>query len=158
MFDSQVFTWLHLLVGWLLQPVTLGLFALLALAVWDCGVAVGERCGGLARWQRLPLAEIERRARKRLDRADLIARIGPMLGLMGTLIPLGPGLAALGEGNVQILSVAMRVAFDTTVFGLLAGVLGFGLGRLRRRWYDELLDRCEARTGEEQADEPALAL
>jgi hypothetical protein len=158
MFDSQLFTWLHLLVGWLLQPVTLGLFGLLTLAVWDCGVAVGERCGGLARWQRLPLAEIERRARKRLERADLIARIGPMLGLMGTLIPLGPGLAALGEGNVQILSVAMRVAFDTTVFGLLAGVLGFGLGRLRRRWYDELLDRREATAAGEQADEPALAL
>ena len=52
----------------------------------------------------------------------------------------------------------MRVAFDTTVLGLLIGVLGFSLGRLRRRWYDELLDELEAKTMKERDDEPALAL
>lgn len=158
MFDNQLFSWLHLLVGWLLQPVTWALFGLLALSVSDAGVAIGERLGGLRRWRVLPVAEVERLARRRLDRADLTARVGPMLGLMGTLIPLGPGLAALGDGNVQILSVAMRVAFDTTVLGLLIGVLGFSLGRLRRRWYDELLDELEAKTMKERDDEPALAL
>jgi len=157
-FDNQLFSWLHLLVGWLLQPVTWALFGLLALSVSDAGVAIGERLGGLRRWRVLPVAEVERLARRRLDRADLTARVGPMLGLMGTLIPLGPGLAALGDGNVQILSVAMRVAFDTTVLGLLIGVLGFSLGRLRRRWYDELLDELEAKTMKERDDEPALAL
>ena len=59
---------------------------------------------------------------------------------------------------MQILSVAMRVAFDTTVLGLLAGVLGFALARLRRRWYDDLLDAMEAAAEREQADEPTLAL
>lgn len=156
MFDNQLFSWLHLLVGWLLQPVTWALFGLVALAIADAGVAAGERLGGLKRWRELPADEIERRARRRLDRADLIARIGPMLGLMGTLIPLGPGLAALGDGNVQILSVAMRVAFDTTVLGLLIGICGFALGRLRRRWYDELLDEIEAT--EARSDESTLAL
>ncbi|GAB6387475.1 MotA/TolQ/ExbB proton channel family protein [Stutzerimonas marianensis] len=151
MLDHHLFSWLHLLVGWLLQPVTWALFGLLALAICDAGVAGGERLGGLRRWRRLASAEIVRRARRRLDRADLIARVGPMLGLMGTLIPLGPGLAALGDGNVQILSVAMRVAFDTTVLGLLIGMFGFALGRLRRRWYDELLDEVEA--AEVRADE-----
>ncbi|WP_230623633.1 MotA/TolQ/ExbB proton channel family protein [Stutzerimonas stutzeri] len=144
MLDDRLFGWLHLLVGWLLQPVTWALFGLMAMMICDAGVAAGERFGGLRRWRMLTVAEIERRARRRLDRADLIARVGPMLGLMGTLIPLGPGLAALGDGNVQILSVAMRVAFDTTVLGLLIGVGGFALGRLRRRWYDELLDEIEA--------------
>ena len=62
-----------------------------------------------------------------------------MLGLMGTLIPLGPGLAALGEGDLQVLTTAMITAFDTTVIGLLAGMIGFVLGRLRRRWYDRAL-------------------
>ena len=65
------------------------------------------------------------------------------------------GLAALGDGNVQILSVAMRVAFDTTVLGLLIGVGGFALGRLRRRWYDELLDEVEA---EERDNESTVAI
>ncbi|UAW98685.1 MotA/TolQ/ExbB proton channel family protein [Halopseudomonas nanhaiensis] len=158
MFDSQVFAWLHLLVGWLLKPVTWGLFALLVVAVVDIGIAIGERFGGLARWALMPVEAVERLARRRLDRADLIGRVGPMLGLMGTLIPLGPGLAALGDGNVQILSVAMRVAFDTTVLGLLAGVLGFALSRLRRRWYDDLLDAMEAARQQERSDEPTLAL
>lgn len=143
MFDSLIFTWVHQLVGWLLEPVTLALFLLLGVAIWDIGVALGERFGGLARWRELAVDQVERRARKRLERADLIARLGPILGLMGTLIPLGPGLAALGEGDVQLLSVAMRVAFDATVLGLLGGMGGFVLGRLRRRWYDELLETME---------------
>jgi hypothetical protein len=144
MFDSPLFIWLHFIVGWLLQPVTAALLGLLALVLWDIGVALGERSGGLARWRRLPRAEAERRACRRLDRADLTGRIGPMLGLMGTLIPLGPGLAALGDGDVRILSTAMLVAFDTTVIGLVTGAAGFLLGRLRRRWYDAFFDQWDA--------------
>jgi biopolymer transport protein ExbB/TolQ len=67
-----------------------------------------------------------------------------MLGLMGTLIPLGPGLAALGDGELRILTTAMTVAFDTTVIGLLAGMIGFVLGRLRRRWYDQAIQQLSA--------------
>ncbi|MBB3103288.1 MotA/TolQ/ExbB proton channel family protein [Azomonas macrocytogenes] len=158
MFESQLFSWLHLLVGWLLEPVTWALFGLVALALCDTGIALGERFGGLKSWRNLPLDDIERRARKRLGRAEVVARIGPMLGLMGTLIPLGPGLSALGAGDVQILSVAMRVAFDTTVLGLFTGAIGFVLSRLRRRWYDDLLDQLEADMAREHRDEPALAL
>jgi biopolymer transport protein ExbB/TolQ len=62
---------------------------------------------------------------------------------MGTLIPLGPGLAALGEGELTILTTAMTVAFDTTVIGLLAGIIGFVLGRMRRRWYDAAVEQLE---------------
>ncbi|MEX6503768.1 MotA/TolQ/ExbB proton channel family protein [Pseudomonas zhanjiangensis] len=147
MLDSAIFTWVHQLVGYLLEPVTLAMLLLVAVAVWDVGVACGERLGGLRRWRLLPLAAVERRARKRLERSDLIARLGPILGLMGTLIPLGPGLAALGDGDIQVLSVAMRVAFDATVLGLLGGMGGFVLGRLRRRWYDELLESMEREQG-----------
>jgi biopolymer transport protein ExbB/TolQ len=103
----------------------------------------------------LPQAQVERRARKRLERCDLIARLGPILGLMGTLIPLGPGLAALGDGDIQLLSVAMRVAFDATVLGLLGGMGGFVLGRLRRRWYDELLDSMPR---EQEVGDESLAI
>ena len=58
MFDNQLFSWLHLLVGWLLQPVTWGLFGLLALAICDAGGAMGERLGGLRRLRQLPAAKI----------------------------------------------------------------------------------------------------
>lgn len=82
-------------------------------------------------------------ARNRIGRVDVIARVGPMLGLMGTLIPLGPGLAALGRGDVSALAAAVTVAFDTTVVGLAIGILGFGIGKARRRHYDRLVDRME---------------
>ena len=62
---------------------------------------------------------------------------------MGTLIPLGPGLSALGEGDLSILTTAMSVAFDTTVLGLLVGIIGFVIGRLRRRWYEKTLNSME---------------
>ncbi len=87
---------------------------------------------------------VEHLAKRRIDHCDFLARIAPMLGLMGTLIPLGPGLAALGEGELTILSTAVSVAFDTTVLGLMVGIAGFVMGRLGRRWYDELLTSLEA--------------
>ena len=135
---------MHQLVGLLLQPVIAILLALVALMLLDTGLALGERLGGFRGWRSLALADIERRARKRIDRTDFYARLGPIFGLMGTLIPLGPGLAALGDGDVKILSTAMQVAFDTTVLGLLVGLVGFVLGRLRRRWYEALLEVREA--------------
>ena len=56
---------------------------------------------------------------------------------MGTLIPLGPGLTALGNGNIDILATALTVAFDTTVVGLLIGLVAYSMGRVRRRWYEQ---------------------
>ncbi|WP_019568231.1 MotA/TolQ/ExbB proton channel family protein [Thioalkalivibrio sp. ALMg13-2] len=132
-------------VRWLLEPVIVGLLVLVAVAVWELGLALGERSGGLRRLELSGDAErLAYRARRRIDRADLLARIGPMLGLMGTLIPLGPGLAAMGRGELEILAQAVTVAFNTTVLGLLVGILGFLLGRLRRRWYDAAMERMEA--------------
>lgn len=134
---------MHQIVGLLLQPVIALLLILVAGAILDSGIALGERLNRFRRWQSLPLQELELRARRRIERTDFYARLGPILGLMGTLIPLGPGLAALGDGNVKILSTAIQVAFDTTVLGLLIGATGFVLGRLRRRWYDALLSARE---------------
>ncbi|RFA26837.1 flagellar motor protein MotA [Alkalilimnicola ehrlichii] len=147
MFDSGLIVILNQFVGWLLQPVLIALSGVVLLAVWEIGLAVGERAVGLKRLQAgADSAAVERMGRRRIERADLIARIGPMLGLMGTLIPLGPGLAALGRGELEVLAQALTVAFDTTVLGLLAGIVGFLLGRLRRRWYDQVLDALETDT------------
>lgn len=133
------------LVGWLLTPVILVLLALVALSLWEAGLAIGERSGGIRRLVAARRSDrLAARARRAIDRADLLARIGPMLGLMGTLIPLGPGLAALGNGQLDVLAQAVTVAFNTTVMGLLIGILGFLLGRLRRRWYDAAMATLEA--------------
>ncbi|MBA1147560.1 MotA/TolQ/ExbB proton channel family protein [Ectothiorhodospiraceae bacterium WFHF3C12] len=145
MFDTGLIALIHEFVGWLLQPVIAALFVVVAAAVWESGMAVTERWFALRRMAAAGnVAAVERLARRRIERADLITRTGPMLGLMGTLIPLGPGLSALGQGNLEILATAVTVAFDTTVMGLLAGVVGFVLARLRRRWYDQVLDAIEA--------------
>lgn len=74
---------------------------------------------------------------KSLERVDIVTRIGPTLGLMGTLIPMGPGLAALGSGDVSTLANAIIVAFDTTVVGIGAGAVAYVVAKIRRRWYEE---------------------
>lgn len=66
---------------------------------------------------------------------ELIARLGPIFGLLGTLIPLGPGIIALGQGDTFTLSESLLTAFDTTVAGLLAAALASVISAVRRRWY-----------------------
>ena len=65
------------------------------------------------------LSSEEKYYEKSTSITDLITKIGPMLGLLGTLIPLGPGVVALGEGNTAVLSESLAIAFDTTIAGLL---------------------------------------
>lgn len=140
MFEGQLASLAHQFVGSLLDPVIGALLAILSLAIWELGAAFGERFGGIKRLATCGQALVEQTGKRRIERADLLTRLGPMLGLMGTLIPLGPGLAALGRGELSRLAEAVTVAFDTTVLGLLVGLIGFVLGRLRRRWYDRVLD------------------
>ena len=81
---------------------------------------------------------------KSLEKVDIVTRIGPTLGLMGTLIPMGPGLAALGSGDVNTLASAIIVAFDTTVVGIGAGAVAYVAGKIRRRWYEQYLSNLDA--------------
>lgn len=74
---------------------------------------------------------------KSLEKVDIVTKIGPTLGLMGTLIPMGPGLAALGSGDVTTLATAIIVAFDTTVVGIGSGAVAYVISKIRRRWYEE---------------------
>ncbi len=146
MIDSVSFSWLHEAVSWLMVPALVTLLAACALALLEAGIAAGERFHGLARLRSGgDMALVQSIARRRLERADLLARIPPMLGLMATIIPLGPGLAALGEGDPAKLASAVTVAFDATVLGLVAGIGGLVIGKLRRRWYEETLDAMERR-------------
>ncbi len=78
------------------------------------------------------------------NRTDLVARLGPMLGLMATLIPLGPGLIALGQGDTKTLADSLLTAFDATVTGLAAAGIAFAISRLRKRWYEDYTSSLEA--------------
>lgn len=81
---------------------------------------------------------------KKLQTTDIVTKIGPTLGLMGTLIPMGPGLAALGSGDVTTLSNAIIVAFDTTVVGIGAGAVAYVVSKIRKRWYEQYLSNLDA--------------
>jgi biopolymer transport protein ExbB/TolQ len=89
------------------------------------------------------LARYELAAQRRLDRTRLLVRAGPAVGLMGTLIPLAPGLAALGDGDVATLADNLRDAFGATVIGLLVGTVAFALTLARTRMYTEDLVALE---------------
>lgn len=94
------------------------------------------------------LADFELAVQRRLDRTRILVRAGPAIGLMGTLIPLAPGLAALGRGDVPALAEDLRSAFGATVIGLLVGTVAYALTLTRTRLYTEDLAALERAAGE----------
>ena len=76
---------------------------------------------------------------KVLSRNQAASKVAPMLGLMGTLIPLGPGIVSLGTGDTAELSSSLLVAFDTTVAGLVVAVVTFLIARIRKNWYEDYM-------------------
>ena len=83
----------------------------------------------------------ETRLIKRTNKTDILVKVGPSLGLLGTLIPLGPGLAALGTGDITTLAQSLTIAFDTTVTGLTVGALSYLISKYKKQWYEtELID------------------
>jgi biopolymer transport protein ExbB/TolQ len=83
------------------------------------------------------LAEFDYTSVRRLERTRILVRVGPALGLMGTLIPLSPALAGLAEGDIETLSDNLRVAFSVTVAGLLIGAIAYGISLVRDRLYGQ---------------------
>lgn len=70
-----------------------------------------------------------------LKATNLISKLAPMAGLLGTLIPLGPGIIALGQGDTMTLSNSMLTAFDTTIAGLIAAGICLIVHTFRTHWY-----------------------
>ena len=83
------------------------------------------------------LAEFDYASIRRLERTRMLVRIGPALGLMGTLIPLSPALVGLAEGDIETLSDNLRVAFSVTVVGLMVGAIAFAISLVRDRLYGQ---------------------
>lgn len=86
----------------------------------------------------------EEKINKNLEKTDIITRIGPTLGLMGTLIPMGPGLAALGSGDINLLASSLTVAFNTTIVGIGSGALCYVISKVRARWYDKYISDLDS--------------
>ena len=99
------------------------------------------------------IQDYEEKVARRTEITRILVRVGPMLGLMGTLIPMGPALLALSQGDVVTLANNLIVAFGTTVLGLLIGGIAYMMTEVRNRWYDRDLSDiayiCEVLFGEE---------
>jgi len=81
------------------------------------------------------LQDCDAQITKRLEKTRFVSRAAPIFGLMGTLIPMGPALLGLAQGDMQSLSDNMIIAFGTTVVGLMAGVIAYMVSMVRNRWY-----------------------
>lgn len=82
----------------------------------------------------LLLSEYEIEASKELSTSKMLTKMGPILGLMGTLIPMGPALVGLSTGDIASMAYNMQVAFATTVVGLVVSAIGFLTQQVKERW------------------------
>ncbi len=89
------------------------------------------------------LNDYEIACQKDLSGSQTLAKLGPVLGLMGTLIPMGPALVGLAAGDIESMAVNMQVAFSTTVIGLFTGAVGFIILQIKKRWYAADLNNLE---------------
>lgn len=104
----------------------------------DVDVArVLRRCGDVD-WHPIHadkmISDFERDVRRSLDGPQALIRLGPMLGLMGALIPIGPALAGLASGDISAMAANVEEGLTATVVGLFVGGLGFWVRLVKQRW------------------------
>ncbi|OWK27967.1 MotA/TolQ/ExbB proton channel family protein [Sphingomonas mucosissima] len=137
-----------------LVPVMVLILAALAYAVVSLGGfateavqrARGQRNGRLrAHQQRTGCAvdDLELVVLRRLEWLRIVSRAAPMLGLVATMIPMGPALLALGSNNGQAVGENLVVAFSSVVLALVAASITFFVYTIRRRWLLEELRAIE---------------
>lgn len=175
---------LHVVAGILIWPVLVSLLGLMASTLVTLGVFLRQmfdrwrgRNPGLER-DRAQLAAImadafggpvdvrieellqssERRRWQNVHRLRLAVRVGPSLGLMGTLIPMANALQGLAEGNLPTLATNMVTAFAATVLGLTVSVVAYLIAAAREEWARADMEaltfeaeRAAARTGAQAA-------
>ncbi|MHB9073135.1 MAG: MotA/TolQ/ExbB proton channel family protein [Desulfobaccales bacterium] len=152
-------TFLYVIASALFYPVVVGLILLTFWIVISAGGFLREyidrRQGSSARLQRYQTMldsealttsvnldlELEKRLQeaeleliKGLDKIRFAIRVGPAVGLMGTLIPMGISLAALAQGDMPKMAGSMVTAFTATVVGLACGVAAYLMSLVKEKW------------------------
>ncbi len=116
-------------------------FYALGAFIWQAWQRHAGHSGGFelaqarARDPRLTVTELEALAIRRMEFARIATRIAPMLGLVATMIPMGPALMALSDGQMQDVSRNLTVAFSAVILALLAASVSYTVVNVRRRWY-----------------------
>jgi len=83
------------------------------------------------------MERLELFAFKKLQISSVVTRVAPMLGLVATMIPMGPALKALSNGNVQGISENLIIAFAAVIFSLIAASITYVITMKRKEWYAE---------------------
>ena len=81
------------------------------------------------------MTKIENDAEKEVILSKLLAKMGPVLGLIGTLIAMSPALVGLSTGDIAAMAYNMQVVFATTVVGLVVSAVGLVSLQFKQRWY-----------------------
>lgn len=89
------------------------------------------------------LADFQVDVQQQLSKNRVLIKFGPMLGLMGTLIPMGPALVGLATGDIASMAYNMQVAFATTVVGMLVAGIGLATLQVRQRFYARSLNTLD---------------
>ena len=98
-------------------------------------------------WQRhahLGTDGLELQVLKQLELQRIVSRVAPLLGLVATMIPMGPALKALADGALQDVSRSLMIAFSAVILALLAAAISFTVVNVRKRWYAVDLAAIEA--------------
>ena len=83
-------------------------------------------------------------AHKQLENPRIASRVTPMLGLVATMIPMGPALKSLSDGNLDQVSENLTIAFSAVILALIAASITYWVVNVRRRWLAEELLEIEA--------------
>lgn len=95
----------------------------------------------------LSSADLEAEAVTRLEFVRIVTRVAPMLGLVATMIPMGPALKALGDGQLSDIANSLMQAFSAVILALIASAITYAIAHVRRRWYASDLMLAEQDAG-----------
>jgi biopolymer transport protein ExbB/TolQ len=93
---------------------------------------------------RLTADELDVLAHKQLEAQRIASRVTPMLGLVATMIPMGPALKSLSDGNLAKVSDNLTIAFSAVILALIAASITYWVVNVRRRWLAEELVEIDA--------------
>lgn len=144
-----------------LIPVLLLVALVFAYAFWALGAFAWQwrqRRGGsgsghelLQAWTADPSltqVELEALALQRMELGRIASRVAPMLGLVATMIPMGPALKSLADGQLADMAELLMVAFSAVILALIAASITFAIVHVRRRWYAQDLMAVARRRGD----------
>ena len=89
------------------------------------------------------ITNFENDAEKDVVTSKLLAKVGPVLGLIGTLIAMSPALTGLSQGDISKMVFNMQMVFATTVVGLVVSLVGLVTLQFKQRWYAKEVNQLD---------------